>query len=72
MHNGARSKGSESHGCVEQWVTIALGVQLGAERWDMVAPAEQSMGPEFENPANNWYRSSGDSVTRAALGNREQ
>ena len=30
------------------------------------------MGPEFENPANNWYRSSGDSVTRAALGNREQ
>ena len=34
----------------------------------MVAPAEQSMGPEFENPANNWYRSSGDSVYKGGVG----
>jgi hypothetical protein len=74
----ARSKGQSrtysawSRGSVEQRVGGALmraavgpslrGMLLGEERWARVRASETMMGPEFENPANNWYRSSGDRV----------
>ena len=73
----ARSKGqsrtySWSRGSVEQRVSGALmraavgsslrGMLLGEERWARVRASETMTGPEFENPANNWYRSSGDRV----------
>lgn len=58
---GAWSNGSESH------MDVAGRGALGQGR-----ASGTMMGPEFENPANNWYRASGDSVTRMAWGSTEQ
>ena len=74
---GARVRDSESHAFVEQRVSGAEGqwrADAGSSgvklAWDaagrgalgQVRASETMMGPEFENPANNWYRSSGDRV----------